>query len=74
MALQQVLHQLELATTGQGFTRLDRRINQWLSGTGLWQVLLQLTCLHTSYILTINENPDPRVLEDLRRLDGRHRS
>ena len=37
MALQQVLHQLELATQGQGFTRLDRQINQWLRGTGLWQ-------------------------------------
>jgi len=65
MALQQVLHQLELATRGQGFTRLDRQINQWLHGTGLWQGVLHLTCLHTSCSLTINENADPRVLEDL---------
>ena len=65
MALQQVLHQLELATQGQGFTRLDRQINQWLRGTGLWQGMLQLTCLHTSCSLTINENADPRVLNDL---------
>ena len=65
MALQQVLHQLELATGGQGFTRLDRQINQWLSGTGLWRGMLHLTCLHTSCSLTINENADPRVLEDL---------
>jgi len=65
MALQQVLHQLELATQGQGFTRLDRQINQWLRGTGLWQGMLHLTCLHTSCSLTINENADPRVLNDL---------
>ena len=65
MALQQVLHQLELATQGQGFTRLDRQINQWLRGTGLWQGMLHLSCLHTSCSLTINENADPRVLDDL---------
>ena len=65
MALQQVLHQLELATQCQGFTRLDRQINQWLRGTGLWQGMLHLTCLHTSCSLTINENADPRVLNDL---------
>ena len=53
MALQQVLHQLELATSGQGFTRLDRRINQWLSGTGLWRGMLHLTCLHTSCSLPV---------------------
>ena len=65
MALLQVLHQLELATQGQGFTRLDRQINQWLRGTGIWQGMLHLTCLHTSCSLTINENADPRVLKDL---------
>ena len=65
MAMQQVLHQLELATHGQGFTRLDNRINQWLGGTGLWQGMLHLSCLHTSCSLTINENADPRVLDDL---------
>ncbi len=53
MALQQVLHQLELATQGQGFTRLDRQINQWLRGTGLWQGMLHLTCLHTSCSLLV---------------------
>ena len=40
MAMQQILHQLELATQGQGFTRLDNRINQWLGGTGLREGML----------------------------------
>ena len=65
MTLQQVLHPLEIETPGQGFTRLDGRINQWLHKTAIWQGLLHLTCLHTSASLTINENADPRVLQDL---------
>ena len=65
MTLQQVLHHLELETPGQGFTRLDGRINQWLPNTSIWQGMLHLTCLHTSASLTINENADPRVLQDL---------
>ena len=65
MTLQQVQHHLDLETPGQGFTRLDGRINQWLHKTAIWQGMLHLTCLHTSCSLTINENADPRVLEDL---------
>ena len=53
MAMQQVLHQLELTTHGQGFTRLDNRINRWLGGTGLWQGMLHLSCLHTSCSLSV---------------------
>ncbi|MAR08215.1 MAG: hypothetical protein CL862_14120 [Cyanobium sp. NAT70] len=65
MALQQCRHQLQINTSGQGFTRLDDRINQWLGSTGVLDGALHLTCLHTSASLTINENADPRVLEDL---------
>ena len=65
MPLRQVLHQLDLSTPGRGFTRIDRPLNAWLRTTGLHQGVLHLTCLHTSASLTINENADPRVLQDL---------
>lgn len=63
--MQQALEQLELRTSGQGFTRLNEALNRWLAATGISTGVLHLTCLHTSCSLTINENADPRVLEDL---------
>ena len=65
MGVQQILHQMTVATPGRGFTRLDGRLNTWIRSTGLDQGVLHLTCLHTSASLTINENADPRVLQDL---------
>jgi secondary thiamine-phosphate synthase enzyme len=65
MPLHQVLHQLDLSTPGRGFTRIDRPLNAWLRSSHLHQGVLHLTCLHTSASLTINENADPRVLQDL---------
>ena len=65
MALGQRLKQLEVPTTGPGFTRLNDRLNAWIAGTGIERGVINLTCLHTSASLTINENADPRVLQDL---------
>jgi len=63
--VQQALEQLELRTRGQGFTRLNEPLNQWIATTGINLGVLHLSCLHTSCSLTINENADPRVLQDL---------
>jgi len=63
--VQQALEQLELRTRGQGFTRLNEPLNQWIAATGISLGVLHLSCLHTSCSLTINENADPRVLQDL---------
>ena len=65
MALDQCLEQLDVITPGRGFIRLNERLNNWIAGTGMKQGMLHLTCLHTSASLTINENADPQVLEDL---------
>ena len=65
MGLAQTLNQLEIQTEGKGFTRLNERIESWLRSTGIDQGVLHLTCLHTSCSITINENADPRVLDDL---------
>jgi secondary thiamine-phosphate synthase enzyme len=63
--MHQALQQLEIATKSQGFTRLNHQLNQWISTTGIDLGVLHLSCLHTSASLTINENADPRVLDDL---------
>ena len=63
--MKQVLHQLVIATPGAGFTRLNEQLNSWVRSSGIQLGVLHLTCLHTSASLTINENADPRVLEDL---------
>ena len=65
MALAQTLTQLEIQTQGKGFTRLNERIESWLGSKNIEQGVLHLTCLHTSCSITINENTDPRVLNDL---------
>ena len=48
MGVQQILHQMTVATPGRGFTRLDGRLNTWILSTGLDQGVLHLTCLHTA--------------------------
>lgn len=63
--MKQALDQLEVQTTGTGFTRLNRDLNHWIQSSGIQLGVLHLTCLHTSASLTINENADPRVLSDL---------
>ena len=65
MALDQRLTHLEINTQGPGFTPLNQQLNQCVRQAGLINGVMHLTCLHTSCSLTINENADPRVLEDL---------
>ena len=63
--LRQSLHTLEIPTSGEGFTDLTRVINREIASSGLRTGLASLACLHTSCSLTVNENADPRVLDDL---------
>ncbi|KZR83981.1 hypothetical protein MITS9509_03121 [Synechococcus sp. MIT S9509] len=65
MALDQRLTHLEINTQGPGFTPLNQQLNHCVRQAGLINGVMHLTCLHTSCSLTINENADPRVLEDL---------
>lgn len=51
---------MEVSTIWQGFTRLNEKLNGWISSTGM-----HLSCLHISCSLTINENGEPRVLKEL---------
>lgn len=63
--LRQSLTTLTLETRGEGFTDLTGLLNRQISASGLDRGIAVITCLHTSCSLTINENADPRVLEDL---------
>ena len=61
----QKLKVLEICTKGEGFTDITPNINDWLKSTSIDLGILHLTCLHTSASLILNENADPRVLQDL---------
>ena len=63
--LRQHLQRLSLRTGGEGFTNITAALNTEIAASGLQQGVATLVCLHTSCSLTINENADPRVLQDL---------
>jgi secondary thiamine-phosphate synthase enzyme len=63
--LSQQLRQLEVTTAAEGFTDLTAPLNREIAASGLALGVASLVCLHTSCSLTINENADPRVLQDL---------
>ena len=61
----QALDELVVQTQGQGFMNITSRVNDFIARSGIKTGLLTLYAKHTSCSLTINENADPRVLEDL---------
>ncbi|MEO1001532.1 MAG: secondary thiamine-phosphate synthase enzyme YjbQ [Cyanobacteria bacterium J06638_7] len=63
--LRQNLSLLEVSTRAQGFSDITAALNREIGLSGLDLGLVTLVCQHTSCSLTINENADPRVLEDL---------
>jgi secondary thiamine-phosphate synthase enzyme len=63
--LRQSLRGLSLQTSGEGFTDLTAALNREIAASGLDTGVAVLTVLHTSCSLTVNENADPRVLDDL---------
>lgn len=63
--MRQSLRFLTITTSGEGFTNLTAQINAEIRASGLIQGLCVLVVQHTSCSLTINENADPRVLQDL---------
>ena len=63
--MQQILSSLSIATPGEGFTDITSEINHWIVKNKITKGILVLSVQHTSCSLTINENADPRVLNDL---------
>ncbi len=63
--MEQFLSELTFLTSGEGFTDITPYINNWILENKIIKGILVLYTKHTSCSLTINENADPRVLEDL---------
>jgi secondary thiamine-phosphate synthase enzyme len=63
--LRQSLSQLSLHTVGEGFTNITHLIQAEVTKSGMGTGMCLLFAKHTSCSLTINENADPRVLQDL---------
>tara|TARA_B100000029_G_C17523690_1_gene940861 strand:- start:51 stop:512 length:462 start_codon:yes stop_codon:yes gene_type:complete len=63
--VEQILSEFIFETDGQGFLDITSHVNNWINENKIDQGILIITTQHTSCSLTINENADPRVLQDL---------
>jgi secondary thiamine-phosphate synthase enzyme len=65
--MEQILSKLEFITNGEGFIDITNDLNLFIKKNNFDSGILNLTSLHTSCSLTINENADPNVLRDLKK-------
>ena len=62
--MEQILSQITFETKGKGFTNITKSINSWINVNEIETGIIVISLAHTSCSLIINENADPRVLED----------
>ncbi len=65
--MRQALHRLTVETRGKGLTEITAPVLAWVAGQGIGTGLLTLWCRHTSASLTVQENADPTVRDDIAR-------
>ena len=65
--MEQIFSKLEILTNGEGFIDITHDLNLFIEKNNFHSGILNLTSLHTSCSLTINENADPNVLWDLKK-------
>ena len=65
--MEQIFSQLGFITHGEGFINITDDLNLYIEKNNFHSGILNLTSLHTSCSLTINENADPNVLKDLKK-------
>ena len=65
--MQQIFSKLEFSTNGEGFIDITDDLNFFIEKNNFHSGIVNLTSLHTSCSLTINENADPDVLRDLKK-------
>ena len=63
--MRQQLEQLLLTTDGQRLYEITERVRSWVATQGIARGLLTVYLHHTSASLLIQENADPRVLDDI---------
>ncbi len=69
--MKQFTHRLLVETRGKGLYEITDRITGWLKDRALQTGILTVFIQHTSASLTIQENADPDVIEDLNNFFGR---
>ena len=65
--MEQIFSQLNFLTNGEGFIDITDDLNCFIKQHDFHSGIINLTSLHTSCSLTINENADPNVLRDLKK-------
>jgi len=65
--MEQIFSKLKFITHGEGFIDITYDLNLCVEIINFHSGILNLTSLHTSCSLTINENADPNVLRDLKK-------
>ena len=65
--MEQIFSKLKFITHGEGFIDITYDLNLCIENNNFHSGILNLTSLHTSCSLTINENADPNVLRDLKK-------
>ena len=65
--MEQLFSKLEFSTHGEGFIDITDDLNFFIEKNNFHSGIVNLTSLHTSCSLTINENADPNVLRDLKK-------
>lgn len=67
------MHQstLLIATQGRGFTEISQQVQEHVSASGISTGLVHVFLKHTSASLTLTENADPTVLQDLETIIAR---
>ena len=64
--MQQVFHEIQINTKGQGLYDFTEKTVSWLNEQKINNGMLNINILHTSASLVIQENADPDVLYDLK--------
>ena len=65
--MEQIFSKLKFITYGEGFIDITNDLNLYIEKNNFHSGILNLSSLHTSCSLTINENADPNVLRDLKK-------
>ncbi len=65
--MKQIFSKLKFITNGEGFIDITNDLNLFIQENNFYSGIFNLTSLHTSCSLTINENADPNVLKDLKK-------
>jgi len=63
--MQMSSHRLQVSTRGKGLYEITAHMASWLENAGIRSGLLTVFVQHTSASLTIQENADPDVVDDL---------